>query len=363
MRASVDYAGGQMTNVGDGKSDIDLEQIPEGEEEAIRKVIDIELQLLRRRIDQEGLGTPERPATRGQHSKGHGCVHADFVIADGVPPEFRHGVFAEGGKTFPAWIRFSNARKKDDRETGGHGMAIKLMGVTGERLLADRPQEQTQDFILLDSAVFFVKNAVEFAEFDAALLNSETSFFGKLSPLGYFLKHLKEAAILHRIERNQTLNPLNTSYWSATPYKLGAGAVKYRATPVSDGPPIVAPPSEDQLRAAMKLQLETRDAQFDFWVQPQLDPSEQPVEDATQEWLSPPTNVATIRIPRQSFDSPAQMAFCENLSFNPWHGLTEHRPLGGLNRLRRATYLALSDFRHQRNHAPSIEPTPATMPD
>lgn len=352
-----------MNNICDGGSAIDLEQIPEGEEEAIRKVIELELQLLRRQVNQEGLGTPERPVPRGQHSKSHGCVRADFIVADVIPEEFCHGVFGEPGKTFPAWIRFSNARKKDDREPGGHGMAIKLMGVSGERLIADHQHEQTQDFLLLDSPVFFIKNAVEFAEFDAALLSSEVSWFGKLSPLGYFLRHPRELAILLRIEQNHCSNPLDTSYWSTTPYKLGAGAVKYSATPISDGPPIVATPSEDQLRAAMKIQLQSRDAHFDFWVQPQVDAAEQPVEDATHEWLSSPTKVATIRIARQSFDSPTQMAFCENLSFNPWHGLTDHRPLGSLNRLRKATYLALSDFRHQENHAPSIEPTPGTMPD
>jgi Catalase len=351
-----------MTNLGDGGNALGVEQIPDGEAEAIRKVIDIELQLLRRRIDQEHLGTPERPVPRGQHPKHHGCVRAEFVIDNDIPKEFRRGVFVEPGKTFPAWIRFSNARKQDDRQPGGHGMAIKLMGVDGEQLLEEQSPGRTQDFLLLDSPVFFLKNAVEFAEFDAAHLNSEISWFDKLSPLGYFVKHPREFAILLRIEHNRSLNPLDTSYWSATPYKLGIGAVKYKATPVADGPPVVATPSENQLRDAMKLQLQARDAFFHFWVQPQLDPTEQPIEDGTHEWLTPPTKVATIRIPSQSFDSPTQMAFCENLSFNPWHGLTDHRPLGSLNRLRRATYLALSDFRRHENHVPCVEPTPETTP-
>ena len=325
-------------------------------------MIDIELQLLRRRIDQEHLGTPERPVPRGQHPKHHGCVRADFVIAEDVPKEFRFGVFAEPGKTFPALIRFSNARKQDDREPGGHGMAIKLMAVTGTQLLQDPDRGQTQDFLLLDSPVFFVKNALEFAEFDAALLASEISWFGKLSVVRYFVEHLREAAILHRIEQNRASNPLEVSYWSAVPYKLGDSAVKYMAAPFLDGPPVAAAPSENQLRAAMKTNLQTRDASFNFLVQPQRNANQQPIEDATIEWQSSPTKIATIRIPCQSFDSPAQMAFCENLSFNPWHGLTDHRPLGGLNRLRKATYLALSEFRHEQNHVPTAEPTPDTLP-
>ncbi|KCZ12231.1 catalase domain protein, partial [Acinetobacter baumannii 42057_5] len=37
--------------------------------------------------------------------------------------------------------------------------------------------------------------------------------------------------------------------------------------------------------------------------------------------------VATIHIPKQSFDTPEQNQFCENLSFTPWHALPEHKPL------------------------------------
>ena len=63
-----------------------------------------------------------------------------------------------------------------------------------------------------------------------------------------------------------------------------------------------------------------------------------PVEDPTVEWTAPWQKVATIRIPPQSFDSPEQMAFGENLSFTPWHTLPEHRPLGGVNRARKRIY-------------------------
>jgi hypothetical protein len=66
-------------------------------------------------------------------------------------------------------------------------------------------------------------------------------------------------------------NPLDTQYWSATPYKVGSGAVKYTAVPHSDGPSIVAPSaSKDQLRVAMKIHLETRDPYFDFCVNLEL---------------------------------------------------------------------------------------------
>jgi len=135
--------------------------------------------------------------------------------------------------------------------------------------------------------------------------------------------------------KNQCSDPLGTKYWSVTPYKLGKGAVKYMTMPRADGPSVATIQSGDQLRTAMKTHLQTRDAYFDFCVQPRVDATEQPIEDATRLWRSSPQKVATIHIPCQSFDSPEQMEFCENISFSPWQALGDHRPLGSMNRTRK----------------------------
>jgi hypothetical protein len=89
-----------------------------------------------------------------------------------------------------------------------------------------------------------------------------------------------------------------------------------------------------------------------------------PVEDPTIEWSetdAPFVPVARITIPRQAFDSPEQMLFCENLSFTPWHCVDAHRPLGGLNRLRRSVYETISRVRHELNHAARKEPVDFTI--
>ena len=67
--------------------------------------------------------------------------------------------------------------------------------------------------------------------------------------------------------------------------------------------------------------------------------------------------MATLIIPQQTFDSPEQVQFGENLSMNPWHCLPEHRPIGNINRIRKRPYERLSRFRHERNHLPVEEPT------
>jgi hypothetical protein len=68
-------------------------------------------------------------------------------------------------------------------------------------------------------------------------------------------------------------------------------------------------------------------------------------------------SVATLRLPRQTFSSPAQMAFAKRLSYNPWHCIAEHRPLGNQGRARRRMYGELSKFRHAMNDVPHYEPT------
>ena len=104
------------------------------------------------------------------------------------------------------------------------------------------------------------------------------------------------------------------------------------------------------LREAMKKGLDFTNgepATFDFNVQLRNDES-LPIEDATAEWsetTAPPQNVATIEIDRQDFDNPFQVTECEHMAFTPWHGLTAHQPIGGINRLRLGTYIASSKFR------------------
>jgi hypothetical protein len=109
----------------------------------------------------------------------------------------------------------------------------------------------------------------------------------------------------------------------------------------------------------MVAALTAGDVEFDFRVQLQTDPHLMPIENNAVLWperLSPRVSVATLRLPRQEFDSPAQMEFAKKLSYNPWHTIEEHRPLGNQSRARRRMYDTLSKFRHQMNAVPLYEP-------
>ena len=87
---------------------------------------------------------------------------------------------------------------------------------------------------------------------------------------------------------------------------------------------------------------------------------DQPFRDATVRDIKIASNfraVATLTIPAQVFDTAERREFGDNLSFDPWRTLPEHRPLGGIGRARRQVYEALSIFRHERNQAPRVEPS------
>lgn len=110
----------------------------------------------------------------------------------------------------------------------------------------------------------------------------------------------------------------------------------------------------------MQKYLAQREACFDFLVQLRKRPSEMPIEDPTLEWSekdSPFIPVARITIPPQESGSPEQLEFCENLSFTPWHAIPEHRPLGGINRVRKTVYDTISRVRHELNGDERREPT------
>lgn len=300
-----------------------------------------------------------RPGTfeRAGNTKTHGVVRGEFIVRDDLPAELRHGVFAEP-RTFRAWVRFGGpgpASPPDIDDVGVLSIGIKLMGVPGPKLLDD--EHSTQDFTGISTPTFTTPDVKENAKLQAAI--------GRGTPLFYFINpfdsHFLDGVMNGLWSRTQT-SPLETRYWGCVPYLLGEGrAIQYSVRPRSKARSRVPlRPPDNYLREAMAATLARQDVELDFLVQVQTDPHRMPVENASVRWperLSPAVPVATLRLPRQKFDSPAQLAFANNLSLNPWHCVPDHRPLGNQNRARRRIYQELSRLRQSMNGSPHIEPT------
>jgi hypothetical protein len=268
-------------------------------------------------------------------------VDAEFNVSGDLPADLRVGLFAAPG-TYPAFIRFANATSATDREKDVRGMSISVGGVPGENLTAGAT---SQDFVLNSHPVMVAPDTKAFMDF------LEANEAGGLRRAFFLLTHPALARI-GLAARSQPSCHLDIPYWSTTPYLFGPGrAVKYLVRPASGRTsPMPSTPTDDYLADALRAHLAAADAAFDFLVQFQTDAARMPIEDASVEWKesdSPFVPVARIRIPRQQVPPPGS-GLCEEVAFNPWHCLAAHRPLGSMNRARRAIYPALSALRQSR---------------
>ena len=85
-----------------------------------------------------------------------------------------------------------------------------------------------------------------------------------------------------------------------------------------------------------------------------------PIEDATVRWdekRSPFRTVAIVDVPAQiAWEHAVSDQLDDGLSFNIWHGLAAHQPLGGVNRARDDPYRKSAAFRRRFNGCPMHEP-------
>ena len=321
-----------------------------GEEEITRKIKDHMARFTEREYDG-------RIAERAGNTKTYGVVRGEFHVRGDFPGEFKKGIFTQPA-SFPAWIRFGGPgplSPPDVEDSGILSIGIKLMGVPGEKFLSD--EKSTQDFTGISCPTFTTPNIVENVKLQRQIY-ARTPVFYFINP---FDSHYLDMFMQGLYARMNT-NPLEVRYWSCVPFLLGEGqAMKFRVEPRSKKKTKVPwNPPDDWLRQSMANTLSLNDVELDFSLQLQTDPRRMPIEDASIEWperLSPFVPVAKITIPKQSFDSPEQSVFARQLSYNPWHAVAAHRPLGNQNRARREIYFELSRLRQTMNHEPHLEPT------
>ena len=305
---------------------------------------------------------------RGQHPKQHGVVRATFEVLDDIPPQYKVGLFAKPGR-YDALIRFSNGPQKEDRQQGAQGMAIKLLGVPGQKILKAEANATTHDFILIDGPVFFVRTTAPYLRLFKEMVRK---LGGKPTEWEAYIKstHPEDMPAIETYQTRNAESPLTRPFWSQVPYAFGLDdttIVRYRAVPGPNNMTAPIPPQyrdENFLRRVLLDQLTTaaRPATFDFRVQLRTDATPDIIDTPTLEWDTPEQRVATITIPAQIFDRPEQERFGETLSYTPWHALPEHRPVGDINRIRRWVYAATSRMRHFMRLAPRREPTSPIAP-
>ncbi len=388
---AVVFAGGTR---GAAAADEGFETIPPDEAAAIDELSRLATDLQDKRRDgQQGM------LLRGVHPKSHGCVRAAFTVDADLDESLRVGLFATPGKTFDAWIRYSNASvlveddlkadnpaQPDARKNGSRGMALKVLDVEGELLLTD-DGGANQDFLMINTPEFAVANVRDYLRLNRVLMLSARGdvaapFFlplqlaaqgkplpGGDDPLfgdifagfdnGDLARTRRTLQVIQDIEGRIVRNPFQVQYFGAAPFAFGPDRVmKFSARPCVAQQQAFAngiaagDPAPDYLRAALTETMQgDDDICLDFMVHVRngSELGVAHIEDATTRWPTEDANyeqVARITVPApQQPDDPDVVAQCEAMAFSPWQSLAAHRPLGGINRLRQQVYIESASHR------------------
>jgi catalase len=290
-------------------------------------------------------------------------LQGEFRVLSNLPDELGQGLF-EQADVYPAVVRFSNAssQSQPDAIPDGRGMAIKVLDVKGEMVLVDEQKGPAQDFVMINHPVFFARNVKDYLRLEQVLVQADDSSLATLqgaltggdwNPLHW---HWREMLTVAQIAGQLPAHQASNTYFSMAPIRFGNYVAKYRAKPAGDRHDsyldlIKRLGSEsDAMRLALEETLRTQEVLFEFQVQLRTSEQTMPVEDAGVEWPeseSPYRTVAHLLLPRQEIGLLRQQDAYRNLSFNVWHALAAHRPLGGINRVRRWAYPLSSAWRRQ----------------
>jgi hypothetical protein len=301
---------------------------------------------------QEGHGERHGGMSRALHAKGHLGVHASFEVLE-APPDYKAGLFARPA-SYRALVRFSNGAgaHQPDKAPDVRGFAVKLLGVPGKKLIPGLENATTQDFLAIHTPSTPFRNADEFVgaiqagRSKALALPRFFAAFGPRRALAIIKGFVATAGA-----KIPTL--AQQRFWSALPIRYGAYAAKYAFIPAAGTPPgAPALHTHDFFGKDLAERLARAPLVYDFAVQLYRDPERTPIEDGSVEWReadAPFVTVGRLTIPVQDVNDARGRKLAdrvEQLSFDPWHALVEHRPLGNMMRARNHAYRVSTQTRH-----------------
>jgi Catalase len=347
----------------------DVEEPPQGEEEAIRKIIDA----LHKNSEQAF--RKYRHAIRDAHAKSHGILFGELRVLPDLAEHLRQGIFAEPGKTYPIVARLSTTSGliRSDQVRGVRGLGLKVIGVTGDRVDPNFP-EPNQDFVFVTEAEFPFKDAIDYsnAGMRSATILAHTPDLG-MRVLNVVLRAANqllrlagpELPLKYRVFAGENTQTLGIPFYTAAPIRFGRYIAKLCVEPSSESVKAldgktVAGGTEAHTDAVVDF-FSKNDAEYLVSAQLCTNREDMPIEDATKPWsehASPYQPVATIAYPRQHPYTPARRIFGDDvLTINSWRATCEHRPLGSINRLKKEVYEASSRYRHEMNNVERREPS------
>jgi hypothetical protein len=344
-----------------------LEHKQDNEDAIIDSVVESMMRVNTRVFDKH------RHAKRDAHAKCHGVLVGHVTVYDHLPPHLAQGVFARPA-TYPVVIRLSTAPGDihSDKVPAPRGMAIKLLGVDGPQVLPTRQDATTQDLLLVNHPVIAFGHAAAYLK-TQKLLEKHADDPDMVRAIVAALARGGSKALHALGIENPVVDTLGApnnhilgeTFFSMAAVRFGDYVAKLCAAPLSDnvralgGQPLGDDAGDSALRNLVVDFFNGQGAEYELRAQLLTDIEKMPIEDASVEWPqdeSPYQPLARLTIPAQQAYSPARRVFADDvLSFNPWHCIEAHRPLGSIMRARIKAYEASSRFRHVMNAQPRIE--------
>jgi hypothetical protein len=294
------------------------------------------------------------------HGVPHGvdrAVHAKttFAVDDAelafldLPPDLEVG-FAQSRAVYPALVRFSNAAGivRPDTTKDLRGIALRVTTPTSEQ----------HDLLATNFHVSHARDARQFVRFAVATAGGPVSKITGLAGLVVSCGPLETLRMLNNVrEALTTIGSIATeTYWSRGAIAWGETlAVRYLLRPAPDRPDAPPPAQHDTdfLFHEASVRLAAGDIRFELFLQRFCDEKATPIEDTAVPWsesVAPPVRVAVLTIRRRDLagiGDVAEPVAARSVDFNPWNTTDDFRPLGNLNRARKAAYDASAAHRHQ----------------
>jgi hypothetical protein len=311
----------------------------------------------------------EKEALRSVHAKSHGLLGATITIPANLPPQLAQGLFAKSGK-HDAVMRFSTSPGDllPDSVSTPRGLALRILDVEGAALPDSHPG--VQDFLLVTGKAFSAPDAKHFAANLKLLAATTDKAEGLKIALSAALRTAEgaletvggESATLKTLGGYPETHILGESFFSQVPIRFGDYIAKIGVVPVSPeltaltDLPLNLNDEFDALRQAVRSFFAAHGGVWEIRAQLCTNLKDMPVEDASKPWPeddSPYVTVARIEAAAQESYADAQVAAIDKgAAFSPWNGLEAHRPLGSINRVRKAVYDTLAKARLSANGCP-----------
>jgi hypothetical protein len=297
-----------------------------------------------------GHGVPQ-PIERALHAKATLAVD-DAVLRfnDDLPADLQVG-FAMPEQTYPTTVRFSNAAGSREPDFAPNLRGIAL------RIQVD--DSTSVDLLATNFPASHARNARQFVEFAKATAGGNISRIFCLARLARAFGIRETVRMLRNVAtaRKQPIDSVATqTYWSRGALTWGSElAVRYLLRPARGAQrgPVPSTTDPNYLSTEAACRLSRGDIRFELCIQRYVNNEVTPIEDTAVEWKvtnSPVEPIATLTIKQAditSVEAQARAAAIDSLAFNPWNTTEEFRPLGNLNRARKAAYDASAAHRSE----------------